>query len=112
VRLIGIDTPEVYGQRECGGEQASRFMHHLIHRGNRVKLIKDPSQDNVDRYGRLLRCVEHRGTDVGKRQVGHGWAHVYVYNHNPFKRVRSYRKAQGKAKRHDSGVWGLCGGHF
>ena len=41
-------------------------------------------------------------------QVGRGWARVYVYNHNPYKRVTAYRKSQRNAKSHDRGIWGLC----
>lgn len=69
VRLIGIDTPEVYGGVECGGKQASRSMKRMLDHGDRVKLIRDRSQDNRDRYNRLLRYVKRKGRDVGKRQV-------------------------------------------
>jgi endonuclease YncB( thermonuclease family) len=112
VRLIGIDTPEVYGGLECGGRGASKSMKRKLDRGDRVKLIKDFSQDRRDRYGRLLRYVERRGRDVGKRQIANGWANVYVYNNNPFKRVRKYRRAKRRARDHDRGVWGRCGGDF
>jgi endonuclease YncB( thermonuclease family) len=72
VRLIGIDTPEVFGGRECGGHEASASMKRLLDRGDGVMLIRDRSQDNRDRYGRLLRYVERGGTDVGKKQIGRG----------------------------------------
>lgn len=111
VRLIGIDTPEVYGHVECGGQQASRSMKHMLDRGDRVRLIRDRSQSGRDRYGRLLRYVERKGRDIGKRQVRKGWARVYVYD-SPFRRVHSYRKAKRRAKRGDRGVWGKCGGRF
>ena len=61
VRLIGIDTPEVYFGVECGGEQASASMEGMLSVGNRVRLIRDRSQDNRDAYGRLLRYVERMG---------------------------------------------------
>jgi endonuclease YncB( thermonuclease family) len=109
VRLIGIDTPEVYGGAECGGREASRSMKRALDRGDRVKLIRDFSQDNRDRYRRLLRYVERKGSDLGRRQVRDGWAKPYVYE-RPFKRLRSYRRAKHKAKRADRGVWGKCGG--
>jgi endonuclease YncB( thermonuclease family) len=111
VRLIGIDTPEVYGGVECGGKQASRSMKRMLDAGDRVKLIRDRSQDYRDRYGRLLRCVKRKGRDVGKRQVRKGWAKPYVYEY-PFKRLRSYRRAKRMAKAADRGVWGKCGGDF
>lgn len=111
VRLIGIDTPEVFGGIECGGEAASRSMKKMLERGDRVKLIRDASQDNRDRYGRLLRYVQRNGADVGKRQVRRGWAKPYVYE-RPFQRVGEYRKARDKARQGDRGVWGSCGGDF
>jgi endonuclease YncB( thermonuclease family) len=109
VRLIGIDTPGVFGGEECGGHEASHSMRQLLDHGNHLTLIRDPSQDARDRYGRLLRYVEHGDTDVGQRQIGRGWAHVYVFE-TPFKRVHAYRRAQRHAKHHDRGVWDLCGG--
>jgi endonuclease YncB( thermonuclease family) len=110
VRLVGIDTPEVYGGVECGGRQASRSLKRILPRGTRVRLVSDPSQDLTDRYGRLLRYVHKASTgrDVNRQQVHRGWARVYVYDHNPFNRVTSYRKAQRLAKAADRGVWGRC----
>jgi len=112
IRLLGIDTPEIYGGEECGGAQASRSMKHALHAGDKVRLISDPSQDNRDRYHRLLRYVERQGSDVGRRQVRHGWADVYVFNGNPFHRVETYRRAKKKARHDDIGVFAQCGGHF
>jgi endonuclease YncB( thermonuclease family) len=60
VRLIGIDTPEVYFGVECGGPQASASMKRMLEIGDRVRLIRDRSQDNRDRYDRLLRYVVPR----------------------------------------------------
>jgi endonuclease YncB( thermonuclease family) len=112
VRLIGIDTPEVHGGEECGGDEASRSARDLLPVRSRVLLISDTSQDNKDRYGRLLRYVERFGKDVNRTQVLRGWADVYVYNDNPFKRVKGYREAKEDARKHDRGVWGVCNGHF
>ena len=111
VRLIGIDTPEVYGGVECGGRRASRSMKRMLDRGDPAKLLRDRSQDNRDRYGRLLRYATLRGRDVGRRQIRKGWAKPYVYE-TPFVRLRSYRRAKLKAKRHNRGVWRRCGGDF
>lgn len=111
VRLIGIDTPEVYGQAECGGHKASHSMKQMLDDGDRVRLVRDRTQSGRDSYDRLLRYVVRNGRDVGRRQVRRGWARVYVYD-DPFKRLRAYRRAKRKAKRSDRGVWGQCGGHF
>jgi len=110
VRLIGIDTPEVYGGTECGGPAASRLLKRRLPVGTKVKLVSDPTQDKVDRYGRLLRYVVKRSTgrDMNRAQVYAGWARVYVYGNDPFERVASYRKAQRDAKAAPRGVWKSC----
>lgn len=110
VRMIGIDTPEVYGGTECGGRKASRSLKRLLPRGTRVKLVSDTSQDNKDRYGRLLRYVIKRSTgkDMNRSQIWRGWATVYVYGGDPFNRVSSYRRAQRKANSNDRGIWRIC----
>jgi len=69
VRFIGIDTPEVYGEDECGGPEASRAMKRWLKPGDVVKLIRDRTQDNRDYYGRILRYVEHDGRDLGQAQL-------------------------------------------
>jgi micrococcal nuclease len=55
VRLIGIDTPEVHGEGECFGREASAFVARLLPIGARVgyRLGVDPR----DRYGRALAYV-------------------------------------------------------
>jgi micrococcal nuclease len=55
VRLIGIDTPEVFGEAECFGREASAFVRRLLPLGARVEysLGVEPR----DRYGRALAYV-------------------------------------------------------
>lgn len=110
VRLVGIDTPEVYGGVECGGREASTSLKQILPQGTKVLLVSDPSQDLEDRYGRLLRYVHKvaTGRDVNRQQVYRGWARVYVYQHNAFDRVTSYRTARSAADAADRGIWGLC----
>ena len=107
VRILGIDTPEVFGGTECGGPAASRAAKKMLPPGTRVLLVSDRSQDLKDRYGRLLRYVQKGAMDVGRNQLKQGHATVYVFD-KPFKRVRSYRVAQAAAKLHDKGIWKLC----
>lgn len=59
VRLIGVDTPEVDSgvtKQECFGNEASKKTKELLE-NKFVRLEDDPSQDNTDRYSRLLRYV-------------------------------------------------------
>jgi endonuclease YncB( thermonuclease family) len=115
VRLIGIDTPETRRPGtpiECGGPQASRLMHRMAD-GRGVILVTDPSQDRFDRYGRLLAyAIRGDGLDLNRAEVRRGWAEVYVYNGNPFRRVGDYRRAQRRARTENLGVWRRCGGDF
>jgi micrococcal nuclease len=55
VRLIGIDTPEVYFHRECFGEQASAYARRMLAPGTKVsyRIGVEPR----DRYGRALAYV-------------------------------------------------------
>lgn len=109
VRFIGIDTPEVYGGVECGGREASASMKRMLKPGDRVRLVRDRSQDNRDYYGRLLRYVELRGRDLGRKQIRKGWASVYIFDQR-FRRLGSYRRAQRKARSLNRGAWRECDG--
>lgn len=55
VRLIGIDTPEVFGHAACFGRAAASFTAHTLPPGTHVRyrLGVDPR----DRYGRALAYV-------------------------------------------------------
>jgi micrococcal nuclease len=61
VRLIGVDTPEVYGEVECYGRRASAFVRRLLPVGSRVRYSL--GVDERDRYGRALAYVY---TDDGR----------------------------------------------
>jgi micrococcal nuclease len=50
-RLIGIDTPEVYGGVECFGREASAYAQRQLD-GQRVRYTV--GREERDRYGRLL----------------------------------------------------------
>ena len=71
VRLIGMDTPES-GER-CYTNARSNASR-LAPVGSSVKLVKVTGRDNIDRYGRLLRYVQHDGVDVGYKQIVDGYA--------------------------------------
>jgi len=50
-RLIGVDTPEVHGRRECFGEQASAFTKRLLARQPVRYALGAQARDS---YGRAL----------------------------------------------------------
>lgn len=131
VRVIGIDTPESHKPNvpvECGAKEATStalewaFKRQLDYdgdglwdhgrEGQMVTLRTDNTQDKTDKYGRLLAYVNRGSSDFGRRQITKGWAEVFVYHHNPFKRFAAYDKSAKAAKSAGRGVWASCGGDF
>jgi endonuclease YncB( thermonuclease family) len=68
VRLAGIDAPEV---GECGYRRARNTLEGLV-LGRRVSL--GTSDEDHDRYGRLLRYIDVGATDAGLRLIKDGVA--------------------------------------
>jgi micrococcal nuclease len=116
VRLLGIDTPETHRPGtpvECGGPQASASMARLAPVGTHVTLATDPTQDRIDRYGRLLAYVFLAdGRLLEDEQLRSGWAAVYVFHGNPVERIAELRREAGTAESEHRGVWATCGGDF
>ena len=55
VRLLLVDTPEVFGGTECYGPEASEYVRSLLPEGSAVRLERDVT--DKDSFGRLLRYV-------------------------------------------------------
>jgi endonuclease YncB( thermonuclease family) len=81
VRLVQIDTPEVYFGTECYGPQASATTKRLLSPGTRVRLYPEPATDRMDQYGRLLRYIVRAkdGLNVNVQLVRVGAAAPYFY---------------------------------
>lgn len=112
VRVIGINTPETQNKKQCFGKEASSKMQSLA-QSKKVRLEADSSQDDRDRYGRLLRFVFlEDGTDIGKTLVSEGFAHEYIYS-KPYKYASAYKLAESDAKTRALGFWAAetCGGN-
>ena len=70
VRLIGIDTPE---KDECFEKEATKKAKELME-NKKIKLEADSSQDDNDKYGRLLRYIYlEDGTFVNEKLVEEGF---------------------------------------
>jgi micrococcal nuclease len=110
VRVLGIDTPEVHPELECGGLEATSALERLAPVGSKVVLVSDPTQADRDRYDRLLRYVGRSGDDVGLAQVTSGHAQVFVFRDDPFERNRAYQRAERTARQDGRASWARCWG--
>jgi endonuclease YncB( thermonuclease family) len=110
VRLVQIDTPEVYNVPECYGEQASAVTKRLLPRGTLVRLFREPRTDSVDAYGRLLRYVirVRDGLDVNVQLVRVGAAAPYFYDYRRGRYSGLLVRLALRARRLRLGLWGRC----
>ena len=111
VRLIGVDTPEVSGGRECGGQEASARMKRLAPLRRKVRVTGDYTQPTRDRYRQLLAYVKTSRTQLNLAQLRAGWAKVFVVGRR-FLRYDSFVAAESRARALGRGVWGRCEGDF
>jgi micrococcal nuclease len=104
VRLIGIDTPEVYGGRvECFGPEASAFAKSILRRGTRVRYRV--GAEPRDRYGRLLAYVWLRdGRLFNAMLAERGYATTLTIPPNDDLAPR-FRAAEGRARERHLGMW-------
>jgi micrococcal nuclease len=112
VRLVQIDTPEVYYLPECYGAQASAATRRLLPAGTPVRLYREPKTDSVDRYGRLLRYVVRvRGElNVNVQLVRVGAAAPYFYHHRRGRYAGLLVRLALRARARHAGLWGRCPG--
>jgi micrococcal nuclease len=109
---MGIDSPELHRPVECFGQQAADHATEML-TGAKVRLIADPTQDDRDRYGRLLRYVELAdGTDVNAALIHDGYAFEYTYD-APYQRQELFRRQEADASAAGVGLWSpaTCAGH-
>ena len=110
VRLVQIDTPEVYFGAECYGRAASLRAKAILPPGTRVRLQVEPATDRVDDYGRLLRYVirARDGMNVNVRLVTVGAAAPYFYRgrRGRYASILEARARRARARR--LGLWGAC----
>lgn len=112
LRLIGIDTPETVDPRkpvQCFGKEASNKAKALLS-GRKVRIEKDPSQGERDKYGRLLVYIyTENGLFFNKYMIEQGYAHEYTYN-IPYKYQEEFKTAEKIAREQEKGLWapGVC----
>jgi len=110
VRLVQIDTPEVYFGTECYGPQASELTKRLLPPGTAVRLSAEPATDRVDDYGRLLRYVVRArdNLDVNVYLVRVGAAAPYFYDGRRGMYAALLDRLARRARGLHLGLWGAC----
>lgn len=107
LRLIGIDTPETVDPRktvQCFGKEASNKAKELLS-GKRVRIESDPTQGDLDKYGRTLAYVYREdGLFFNKYMIEQGYAHEYTYD-LPYKYQTDFKAAEGYARENQLGLW-------
>lgn len=110
IRVIGIDTPEIAREAgktsDCYAEEARTFLDELLY-GRTVELRSDPSQDNIDKYGRLLRHVYIDGQNAAHEALSAGMGREYTYS-APYEGQADYQAAEEAARGGQLGLWGVC----
>jgi micrococcal nuclease len=107
VRLIGIDTPEVYGSVECFGRRASTFVERTAPLGATVRYRL--GVDERDRYGRALAYVWLAdGRFLNRLLVARGYAQPLTVPPNVEYEDVFVRASHG-AREAGRGLWGRLG---
>jgi endonuclease YncB( thermonuclease family) len=107
VRLIGVDTPEVYGSAECLGHEASAFVERTLPLGSAVRYRL--GVDERDRYGRALAYVWLRdGRFLNRMLVARGYAQPLTVPPNvDYEDV--FVRAARRAREANRGLWARAG---
>jgi micrococcal nuclease len=109
VRLLGVDTPEVKDPRkpvQCFGQAASAHTKARL-TGQSVRLEPDPTNNDRDKYGRLLRYIYlPDGTLYNAELIREGYA--FAYTVFPLVRLDEFRTLEREARAANRGLWGGC----
>lgn len=107
VRLLGIaadEIPHPGKPGECYGQPATRHLEQLLPAGTHVRLVSDPTQDDIDAYGRWLRYVHASGRDLGAAQIRSGAAAARDGS-APIARYATYADLEREARDRSAGMW-------
>ena len=104
VRLIGVDTPELYHPLkpvQFFAREASDFVKELVS-GLSVRLESD--REKKDKYGRTLAYVYlPDGRCLNEEIIRRGYG--FAYTRFPFKYLMKYRQLEAQARAEGLGLW-------
>lgn len=106
VRLIGVDTPEVYPEVECFGPEAEQALSDLAPPGSTLGYAYD--RDERDQYDReLLYLFTGDGTLINYELVAQGYGTAVLFEPND-RYWDDLRAAERDAQSAGLGLWGQC----
>ncbi|MDT7545877.1 MAG: micrococcal nuclease [Actinomycetota bacterium] len=106
VRVLEIDTPEVFGTPGCYGTQASARTAQLVPLGAHVRVEAD--RDARDRYGRLLLYVwTASGASLEEVLLREGYARTLLVRPND-SHIDAFRAVEAAARKAKRGLWSAC----
>lgn len=109
VRLIGVDTPETQDPDlpvQCYGPESTAYTESRL-LGKEVRMESDPTNQNRDRYDRLLRYVYlSDGTLWNKKLIEDGYGFAYL--RYPFTKLKEFEATEKDAKNQKKGLWSAC----
>lgn len=108
VRVLEIDTPEVFGTPGCYGKEAAARTAELVPLGAHVRVEAD--RDLRDRYGRLLLYVwTASGASLEEVLLREGYARSLLIRPND-RHIDAFRAIEAQARQAKRGRWGRCRG--
>jgi micrococcal nuclease len=108
VRLIGIDAPEMSSaNKECFAKEAHLGLKKLLD-GKQIILESDPTQENRDEYGRLLRYVFLDKENINKMMIERGFAYELTFMGKAYNYQSKFVESEEKAKEGRKGLWKSC----
>ena len=104
VRLIGIDTPEVFGESECYGREAAAFLTRVAPLGREVRYRL--GVEERDQYGRALAYVWLRdGRFLNRLLLLRGYGEPIAIPPN-VAHAGEFERAAAAARQAGRGLWG------
>ncbi len=101
VRIIGIDAPE---KEECFSSESAERLSELI--GRKTVILEPKSDEDRDKYDRLLRYILSDGKDIGAELIKEGYARNY--SRFPHLKLKEYEAFEQKAREDNLGLWREC----
>jgi micrococcal nuclease len=109
IRILNIDTPETYREKQAYGEEAKQFAKKVL-LNQKVTIELSAKENPYDRYGRLLAYIwVDEDTLYEEMVLQEGLARVAYLFEPDTKYAKRLYEAEEKARKAKRGVWSVDG---